>query len=71
MLRGGLQPGFRGVGQEQEKLFAAAAQAHRRTGAPILTHTEQGALGLEQIARLHDGGEDFELSWIYLHTKMI
>jgi Predicted metal-dependent hydrolase with the TIM-barrel fold len=36
----------------EEKLFAAAAQAHRRTGAPILTHTEQGLLGLEQVERL-------------------
>lgn len=36
----------------EEKLFAAAAQAHRRTGAPILTHTEQGLLGLQQVERL-------------------
>lgn len=36
----------------EEKIFGAAAQAHRRTGAPILTHTEQGALGLEQVGRL-------------------
>lgn len=36
----------------EEKIFAAAAQAHRRTGCPILTHTEQGALALEQVAAL-------------------
>lgn len=42
----------------EERLFAAAAAAHRRTGAPILTHTEQGTLGLEQVARLRDLGVD-------------
>jgi 5-phospho-D-xylono-1,4-lactonase len=45
-------------GPREEKVFAAAAQAHRRTGAPILTHTEQGALGLEQIDRLRALGVD-------------
>lgn len=33
----------------EEKVFAAAAQAHRVTGCPILTHTEQGELAQEQI----------------------
>lgn len=42
----------------EERIFAAAAEAHRWTGAPILTHTEQGALGLEQVARLRDLGVD-------------
>lgn len=42
----------------EEKLFRAAAAAHRRTGAPILTHTEQGTLGLEQASRLRDLGVD-------------
>lgn len=42
----------------EEKIFAAAAQAHRRTGAPILTHTEQGTLGLEQVERLRALGVD-------------
>lgn len=36
----------------EEKIFVAAAQAHCATGCPILTHTEQGELGLEQVARL-------------------
>lgn len=40
----------------EEKLFAAAAQAHRATGCPILTHTEQGELALAQIDRLHRAG---------------
>lgn len=46
------------VTPREEKIFAAAAQAHRRTGAPILTHTEQGALGLWQIERLRALGVD-------------
>jgi 5-phospho-D-xylono-1,4-lactonase len=44
----------------QEKVFAAAAQAHRRTGAPILTHTEQGVLGLEQVECLLALGVDLK-----------
>ncbi len=40
----------------EERIFAAAAEAHRRTGAPILTHTEQGELGLEQVERLRSLG---------------
>lgn len=42
----------------EEKLFAAAASAHRRTGCPILTHTEQGELALEQAVRLRQLGVD-------------
>jgi predicted metal-dependent phosphotriesterase family hydrolase len=40
----------------EEKIFAAAAQAHRRTGCPILTHTEQGELALAQVERLRGFG---------------
>lgn len=42
----------------EEKIFAAAAAAHQRTGAPLLTHTEQGALGLQQVERLSRLGVD-------------
>lgn len=42
----------------EERIFAAAVQAHRRTGCPILTHTEQGELALGQIERLQRGGVD-------------
>jgi phosphotriesterase-related protein len=42
----------------EEKIFAAAAEAHRRTGCPVLTHTEQGELALEQIERLRARGVD-------------
>lgn len=42
----------------ERRIFAAAAEAHRRTGAPILTHTEQGELGLEQVRLLAELGVD-------------
>jgi len=42
----------------EEKIFAAAAQAHRRTGCPILTHTEQGELAVAQVERLRAAGVD-------------
>jgi phosphotriesterase-related protein len=42
----------------EERIFAAAAETHRRTGAPILTHTEQGELGLQQVERLRAAGVD-------------
>jgi phosphotriesterase-related protein len=42
----------------EERIFAAAADAHRRTGCPILTHTEQGELGLAQVERLRALGVD-------------
>lgn len=32
-----------------EKLLRVAARAHRKTGAPIITHTESGTMGLEQL----------------------
>jgi phosphotriesterase-related protein len=40
----------------EEKIFAAAAQTHRATGCPILTHTEQGELAMEQVERLRQLG---------------
>lgn len=42
----------------QQKIFAAAAAAHRETGCPILTHTEQGTLGMEQVDMLEKNGAD-------------
>ncbi|MEO6528603.1 MAG: aryldialkylphosphatase [Gemmatimonadaceae bacterium] len=40
----------------ERKVFRAAAIAHRVTGAPILTHTEQGTAALEQLEALSAGG---------------
>ena len=49
------------------KVFEAAAAAHRATGAPILTHTEQGTAALAQIELLASHGVD--LSHVVLsHT---
>lgn len=42
----------------EERAFAAAAIAHQKTGCPILTHTEEGQLGLEQVVLLKDLGVD-------------
>lgn len=59
----------------EEKVFRAAAQAHRRTSAPISTHTEAGTVALEQIALLRSlgvkpehiiiGHLDRKLDWEY------
>lgn len=40
----------------EEKIFAAAARAHCRTGCPILTHTEHGEAALEQVECLRRHG---------------
>ena len=40
------------------RVFAAAAAAHRVTGAPILTHCEGGRGGLEQVEALREFGVD-------------
>ncbi len=51
----------------ERKTFEAAAQAHQKTGAPILTHTEQGLLALEQAALFQKEG--VKLSHVVLsHT---
>jgi phosphotriesterase-related protein len=47
-----------GLTPRDERVFAAAAIAHRRTGAPILTHCEGGTGGLEQVRFLVDHGVD-------------
>lgn len=36
----------------EEKAFAAGAEAHRRTGAPVCVHTEHGTMGLAIVERL-------------------
>lgn len=43
-----------------KKIFAAAAEAHGQTGAPILTHTEEGCLALEQAHFLAERGVDLQ-----------
>jgi predicted metal-dependent phosphotriesterase family hydrolase len=45
-----------GLSDRDRRVFEAAAIAHRRTGAPILTHCEHGTGGVEQIRFLGDHG---------------
>ncbi|HYG77933.1 MAG TPA: aryldialkylphosphatase [Planctomycetota bacterium] len=40
----------------EKKIFRAAALAHVKTGSPIITHTEEGTAGLEQIDILTANG---------------
>jgi predicted metal-dependent phosphotriesterase family hydrolase len=41
----------------EERVFRAAARAHRRTGCPVMTHTTHfGELALEQLALLAEAG---------------
>lgn len=49
-----------GLSERDARVFAAAAAAHRRTGAPILTHCERGTGGLAQVQALADGGASLE-----------
>jgi 5-phospho-D-xylono-1,4-lactonase len=45
-----------GLSERDERVFEAAAQAHARTGVPILTHCERGTGALEQVRFLTDRG---------------
>lgn len=51
---------YGGITPLEEKLFHAAAIAHRRTGLPIITHTTHGTMGLEQLDILEGAGVDLE-----------
>ncbi len=42
----------------EEKIFDAAAAAHRATGCPILTHCSEGTAGVAQVERLVAAGVD-------------
>jgi phosphotriesterase-related protein len=42
------------------RVFEAAAIAHRRTGAPILTHCERGTAGVDQVGSLLGAGVALE-----------
>lgn len=50
--------GLNRINEHEERIFVAAGLAHRRTGAPILTHTEQGTAALEQVSLLQREGVD-------------
>lgn len=46
------------IDDRERRIFEAAAIAHRQTGCPILTHTEQGTAALEQVELLRAMGVD-------------
>lgn len=48
--------GLGGLNGRERRVFEAAALAHRATGAPVVTHTEQGTAALEQIDLLTASG---------------
>lgn len=54
----------------EERIFAGAAVAHRRTGVPILTHCENGTAGPLQASRLLEGGVH-PASVILSHTDKV
>jgi predicted metal-dependent phosphotriesterase family hydrolase len=45
-----------GLSPRDRRVFEAAAETHRRTGVPILTHCEHGTGALEQVRFLRDHG---------------
>jgi 5-phospho-D-xylono-1,4-lactonase len=47
-----------GPSDRDRRVFEAAAEAHRRTGVPILTHCENGTGALQQLRLLSDQGVD-------------
>jgi predicted metal-dependent phosphotriesterase family hydrolase len=47
------------ITEGEEKALRAAAQTHLETGAPISTHTQNGTMGLEQLAIFKGEGVDF------------
>lgn len=43
---------------QEERVFRAAARAHRQTGAPIFTHASMYPVGIAQLALLREEGVD-------------
>ncbi len=48
------------ISAREQRLFAAVALAHKATGCPILTHTEQGTQALAQIDMFQRGGVNLQ-----------
>lgn len=46
------------ITEQEMKVFLAACEAHKNTGAPILTHTTLGTMGEEQLALFINQGVD-------------
>lgn len=50
--------GYNRISPDEERVMRAAARAHRRSGAPLHGHTENGTMALEQLEVLSDEGVD-------------
>lgn len=60
-VRGGVikfGTGYNAISEAEERVARAAARAHRRTGAPLHSHTEAGTMALEQVAIMREEGVD-------------
>jgi phosphotriesterase-related protein len=53
-----LATGDEPISAHQEKIFRAVVEAHKHTGAPILTHTNNGKRALEQVHLFDKLGAD-------------
>lgn len=53
-----LATGDEAITPHQEKIFRAVVEAHKQTGAPILTHTNYGRRALEQVEMFDKLGAD-------------
>lgn len=61
---------IRGLSARERRIFDAAAAAHRASGVPLLTHTEQGCGGMEQLEYLLERGVDLA-KVVLSHTDRI
>lgn len=48
------------VTDDERRMFRAAAEAQRQTGAPISTHTSAGTIPVAQVEMLQEYGADFD-----------
>ncbi|WP_114750214.1 phosphotriesterase family protein [Pleomorphovibrio marinus] len=55
-----LATGDEAISAHQKKIFKAVTAAHRKTGAPILTHTNFGNQAMEQVELFSKYGADLE-----------
>lgn len=53
-----LATGDEAITSHQEKIFRAVVEAHKQTGAPILTHTNYGRRALDQVKMFDKLGAD-------------
>ena len=56
LVKGGTD--YNAMDARAQKLLRVAAKVHRETGAPVITHTEGGTMGPEQVAFLASEGTD-------------